>query len=401
MSTSEIASTPVATSSACRDVAVVGAGLVGLAAALAFSEAGLDVVLIGAESPPPAPESLDSRIYAVSPGSADWLAGLGAWDRIPADRLQAVHAMEIFGDRPGAPLCFDALETGVAELAWIVESGTLSAALWARLQALGRVDVRIPARPTSLHIDERDARLGFDDGAPVTARLVVAADGARSWVRQVAGFSTRSRAYPQRAVVANFRCALPHGAIARQWFREDGILALLPLPGDHVSIVWSATESVAEELMALPLPELAARVEAASHGALGALECVTPPAAFPLRALTADRSVMPRLALVGDAAHNVHPLAGQGVNLGFRDVRELAAVLAARGAQRDCGVLPLLRRYERARGEDVRSMIAVTDTLQRLFSSRLPGANRFRNIGLQLTARLPIIRRALAQHALT
>lgn len=401
MSTSEISAGSGFAADTCRDVAVIGAGLVGLAAALALSEAGLDVVLIGAEAPAPAPQSWDSRIYAVSPGSADWLAGLGAWDAMPAARYQAVRAMEIFGDRPGAPLRFDALETGVAQLAWIVESGTLSAAIWARLQALGRVEARIPGRPTSLQIGEHAARLGFDDGEPVTARLVVAADGARSWVRQVAGFSTRARVYPQRAVVANFRCALPHGAVARQWFRDDGILALLPLPGDHVSIVWSATESVADELMGLPLPELAERVEAASRGALGALECVTPPAAFPLRALTADRCVVPRLALVGDAAHNVHPLAGQGVNLGFRDVRELAAVLAARGAQRDCGVLPLLRRYERARGEDVRSMIAVTDSLQRLFSSRLPGSHWLRNTGLQLTSRLPMIRRALAQHALT
>jgi 2-polyprenyl-6-methoxyphenol hydroxylase-like FAD-dependent oxidoreductase len=116
--------------------------------------------------------------------------------------------------------------------------------------------------------------------------------------------------------------------------------------------------------------------------------------------MSADRIVMPRLALVGDAAHNVHPLAGQGVNLGFRDVRELAAVLASRGAQRDCGVLPLLRRYERARREDVRSMIAVTDSLQRLFSSRLPGAGWLRNAGLRLTAAVPMIRQGLAQHAL-
>lgn len=385
---------------ATRDIAVVGAGLVGLAAALAFAEAGLDVVLLGAAMASPPTDRLDSRIYAISPGSAALLDGLGAWDSLPIARVQAVHAMAVFGDRPGATLGFDALESGVPALAHIVESGVLSAALASRVVAHPRIELRVPARPTSLHVTDREAVLRVEGAEPVAARLVVGADGAQSWVRQVAGFDTRARAYPQKAVVANFRAELPHGSVARQWFREDGILALLPLPDGHVSMVWSAAEVVADELMDLAGDELAVRVAVAAGGALGALACVTPPSAFPLRAMAADRIVMPRLALVGDAAHNVHPLAGQGVNLGFRDVRELAAVLASRGAQRDCGVLPLLRRYERARREDVRSMIAVTDALQRLFSSRLPGAGWLRNAGLRLTAGLPMIRQGLAQHAL-
>lgn len=385
---------------ATHDIAVVGAGLVGLAAALAFAEAGLDVILLGAAMAPLATDRLDSRIYAISPGSAAFLDGLGAWGSLPAARVQAVHAMAVFGDRPGATLGFDALESGVPALAHIVESGVLSAALASRVVAHERIEVRVPARLTSLQVTDREAVLRCEGAEPVAARLVVGADGAQSWVRQVAGFDTRARAYPQKAVVANFRAELPHGSVARQWFREDGILALLPLPDGHVSMVWSAAEVVADELLDLPEDALADRVAAAARGALGALTCVTPASAFPLRAMAADRIVMPRLALVGDAAHNVHPLAGQGVNLGFRDVRELAAVLASRGAQRDCGVLPLLRRYERARREDVRSMIAVTDALQRLFSSRLPGAGWLRNAGLRLTAGLPMIRQGLAQHAL-
>jgi len=385
---------------ATRDIAVVGAGLVGLAAALAFAEAGLDVVLLGASMPPPPTDLWDSRIYAISPGSAAMLDRLGAWDSLPAARVQPVHAMAVFGDRPGAALRFDALESGVPALAHIVESGVLSAALAARVAAHQRIEIRVPAGLTSLQVTDRVAVLRLEGAEPVAARLVVGADGAQSWVRQVAGFDMRARSYPQKAVVANFRAEYPHGSVARQWFREDGILALLPLPGGHVSMVWSATEAVANDLMDLPDDELAARVAAAAGGALGALANVAPASAFPLRAMAADRIVMPRLALVGDAAHNVHPLAGQGVNLGFRDVRELAAVLEARGAQWDCGVLPLLRRYERARREDVRTMIAVTDGLQRLFSSRLPGAGWLRNAGLRLTAGLPMIRHALAQHAL-
>lgn len=383
-----------------HDIAVVGAGLVGLAAALAFADAGLDVVLVGAALPPPPTEAWDSRIYAISPGSASMIDGLGAWSALPAARVQPVHEMAVFGDRPGLPLQFDALRSGVPALAHIVESSVLAAALAARVAAHDRIEVRVPTRPTTLQVSDREAVLGLEGSESIAARLVVGADGAQSWVRDVAGFETRTRRYPQTAVVANFRAERPHGAVARQWFREDGILALLPMPGGHVSMVWSATEAVAEDLLDLTGPELAARVAAAARGTLGSLVCVTPAASFPLRAMTADRLVMPRLALVGDAAHNVHPLAGQGVNLGFRDVRELAAVLAARGGQRDCGVLPLLRRYERARREDVASMIAVTDGLQRLFSSRLPGAGWLRNAGLQMTARFPMIRQALAQHAL-
>jgi 2-polyprenylphenol 6-hydroxylase len=385
---------------ATRDIAVVGAGLVGLAAALAFAEAGLDVVLLGAAMPPSPTDRLDSRIYAISPGSAAMIDRLGAWGPLPEARVQPVLGMAVFGDRPGAALRFDALESGVPALAHIVESGVLAAALAARVAVHERIEVRIPSSPVALQVTDREAVLRFDAGEPVAAKLVVGADGAQSWVREVAGFDVRTRSYPQTAVVANFRAELPHGGIARQWFREDGVLALLPLPAGHVSMVWSATPAVAEDLMDLPPDELAIRVAAAAGGALGALTCVTPAGSFPLRAMAADRFVMPRLALVGDAAHNVHPLAGQGVNLGFRDVRELAAVLGARGSQRDCGVLPLLRRYERARREDVRSMIAVTDGLQRLFSSRLPGAGWLRNAGLRLTAGLPMIRQGLAQHAL-
>jgi 2-octaprenylphenol hydroxylase len=384
----------------CRDIAVVGAGLVGLAAALAFAEAGLDVVLVGATLPPPPAQPWDSRIYAISPGSAALLDRLGVWAGMPADRVQPVHGMAVFGDRPGASLCFDALESGVPALAYIVESSVLAAAIAARVTVHPRIEVRVPARPTALQVTDREAVLRMDSGQHVVARLVVGADGAQSWVRQVAGFQTRARRYPQTAVVANFRTSRPHGAIARQWFREDGILALLPLPDRHVSMVWSASDAVAEDLMDLPDEALAERVAAAVGDVLGPLQCVTPPSTFPLKAMAAERFVMPRLALVGDAAHNVHPLAGQGVNLGFRDVQELAAVLAARGGQRDCGVLPLLRRYERARREDVSSMIAVTDGLQRLFASRLPGVGLLRNAGLRMTARLPMIRLALAQHAL-
>lgn len=382
------------------DVTVVGAGLVGTSLALGCARADLEVALVADAVPAPASTGWDARVYAISPGSRALLEQLGAWGRIDAARLQPVERMEIFGDDGAARLAFDARGAGVAELAWIAESGTLSAALWSCLVEDGRCAIRAPVRPARLVVMPDRASLYLEDGTVLDSALVVGADGRGSWVRATAGIEAPGRDYPQHAVVANFECTVPHRGTARQWFRDDGVLALLPLPGRRVSMVWSASAAVADALTGAPPAELAARVAAAAKGQAGELSLVTPPVALPLSARLARRFVQPRLALVGDAAHHVHPLAGQGVNLGLRDVRALADVLGARGPQRDCGALPLLRRYERARREDALAMLAVTDGLQRLFSSTLPGAGRLRNAGLALTGRLPLVRRLLAQHAL-
>jgi ubiquinone biosynthesis UbiH/UbiF/VisC/COQ6 family hydroxylase len=200
-------------------------------------------------------------------------------------------------------------------------------------------------------------------------------------------------------VVANFTTTLPHHGVATQWFQCDGVLALLPLPGARVSMVWSTETALAESLLALNHEELAAQVSAAAHGKFGDLRVITPAAAFPLRIQRVQRLVMPRLALIGDAAHNVHPLAGQGVNLGFRDARELAQVLAQRGAQHDCGDLPLLRRYERARREDIATMQFTTDNLQRLFNNEDARLAKLRNFGLRLVNRQSRLKNLLVRHA--
>jgi len=382
------------------DLIVVGAGLVGAALALALGRSGLTVTVVEAAPPPARPAGWDSRVYALSPGSRELLQSFGAWDLLDPARIEPVIGMNVHGDRAGAHIDFDALDSGVPALAYIVEGGAVARALWARLEQSDHVTLRKGARPASLVIDTHSATLALQDGAHVRAPLVVGADGAESWVRQAAGISVRAHPYPQRAVVANLRAARPHHGIARQWFRSDGVLALLPLPGQQVSMVWSADESLAEDLLEMDPVALATRVEEASEGASGALEVITPAVGFALQARVAARLVQPRLALVGDAAHNLHPLAGQGVNLGFRDVRVLAATLTARGPERDVGVLPLLRRYERARREDIAAMFAATDGLQRLFSSHAPGAAVFRNTGLSLAGRLPWLKSLLVQHAL-
>ncbi len=383
-----------------HDVLVVGAGLVGLALAPALARAGLDVALVDraplAGDATPDAASFDARVYAISPGSAAFLAGLGAW---PPVRLEAVEAMRIEGDAGGA-LAFSAYDLRQRALAWIVEERALRSALLPLLAAAG-VRILAPAAIGTLAFAPDVARATLDDGRVVAARLVVGADGLRSRVREAAGLRAVPRPYGQTAVVANFACERPHRGIARQWFLgADGVLAWLPLPGAHVSIVWSAPEALAGDLLALPAADLAERVAAAGGRALGALDLLAPPSAFPLAFLRLPAMVAHRLALVGDAAHGVHPLAGQGVNLGFGDAEALSSILAQRGPLADPGAPLLLERYARRRAEPVLAMQTVTDALARLFGAPPRWLGWLRNAGLSAVDRLPPVKRALAQPAL-
>lgn len=380
------------------EVVIVGAGLVGASLAASLEARGIPVALVEPEPPPPPADEWDARIYAISPSSAAFLESIGAWQAVDPARLQPVARMAIAGDRAGASLAFSAYESGVPRLATIAESGRLAYALWQRLgPGVQRVSGR---RCAALAIDPDDARLTLDDGTTLTARLVVGADGAQSWVREQAGIAARVHDYGQLGVVANFECERPHGATASQWFRADGVLAFLPLPGRCMSMVWSTPEAHARELMSLPADELERRVAAAGEGRLGALRLLSPARGYPLRRVDAPSLVASRVALVGDAAHVVHPLAGQGVNLGFGDAEALARVLGERERFRDCGDAGVLRRYARARAEAILAMRGVTDGLVRLFgaSGRLPG--ELRNRGLNFTDRLPVLKTLLVRHAL-
>jgi ubiquinone biosynthesis UbiH/UbiF/VisC/COQ6 family hydroxylase len=384
-----------------HDVVIVGGGLVGAGLAAALEPAGLEVALIEAKPPPAGADAAgwDSRVYAISPGSAAWLEACGAWERVPPARLARVEAMAIYGDGGAACLRFSAYDCGLRELATIVEGRALEHALWRRLRERERVRLCGPARCRTFERDERCARIGLEDGTVLDAALVVAADGADSWVRAQAGIAAAPQDYGQRGVVAHFAAEKPHRGTAYQWFRRDGVLALLPLPGDRVSMVWSTPEPHARELLAAAPAALAQAVATASRHALGALAAEGPAAAFPLRLQRVASLIAPRVALVGDAAHSVHPLAGQGVNLGFRDARALAAVLAARGPQRDCGDRALLRRYERARREDVLTMQFATDGLQKLFDAEAVWLARLRNAGLAAVDGLPALKTLLARRA--
>jgi ubiquinone biosynthesis UbiH/UbiF/VisC/COQ6 family hydroxylase len=229
----------------------------------------------------------------------------------------------------------------------------------------------------------------------------VGADGADSLIRQQAGIDATTVPYGEKGVVANFSCALAHRNIARQWFRSDGVLAFLPLPGRMISMVWSTTDALAAELLALDAESLCRRVEAAGAMALGRLHVETPAAAFPLRLLRVATMVKPRIALVGDAAHAIHPLSGHGINLGFQDVRALAEILRALPPWRDPGDLALLRQYARARAEEPFMLQYTTHGLNRVFGSGNPIVSMVRNAGLNLTNRLPVVRNALVRYAVS
>ena len=384
-----------------HDVIVVGAGLVGAALALALGRADLAVALVDPHAPPPAPAGAawDNRVYAISPGNAAWLGELGVWPEVPPSRAERVEAMRIFGDRPAAKLEFSAYDAGLRELAWIVEGSALQNVLWTALRSCPRIELFCPAMCGALALDSDAARLTLDDGRTLAARLVVGADGAESWVRESAGISSTSHDYPQTGVVANFACGKPDHGTAFQWFRADGVLALLPLPGERVSMVWSATQPRAEALLSASSDTLATEVEAASEHVVGKLEVITTATRFPLRRQRVARLVRPRVALIGDAAHNVHPLAGQGMNLGFRDARELAAVIEGRGSQADCGDYYLLRRYERARREDIAALELVTDGLEKLFASPAVWLAGLRNMGLSLVDSQQSLKNLLIRHA--
>jgi 2-polyprenylphenol 6-hydroxylase len=380
------------------DVLIVGGGLAGLALAVGLRDARLSVGLVEGRLPG-RPEGWDARIYAISPANVRFLDRIGAWGHLDRSRMEPVQRMAIAGDADGQ-LEFSAYDSGVDELAWIVEASLMQCELWESAKRQANLQLICPARPVDLSFGADSAGLKLEDGRELTASLVVAADGADSWTRQAAGIEVSFKPYGQHGVVANFETGQPHRGTAFQWFRDDGILAWLPLPGNRISIVWSTPAAHAKELVALPAEELEARVAAAGGHALGALRRITPAAGFPLRLMRAPRTVQPRLALIGDAAHAIHPLSGHGINLGYQDAAVLGDLLRQRPAHIDCGDLALLRRYERARLEDVVALQGVTDGLHRLFGHRAPAIATLRNFGMNLTNALPVVKDTLVRYAL-
>ena len=382
--------------------AIIGAGLVGSATALALARAGLSVALVEPRATQAPAEAWDIRVYAISPDSEALLERLGAWTRLDPARVQNVYRMDVHGDAAGE-LLLDAYAAGVPKLATILESAHLQHALWQAVRAHENIEILCPANVTDVVWGAPRSGIALDTGRMLEAELVVGADGAQSMIRQRAGIVAKVNPYNQSGVVANFEVEKAHRGTAFQWFRPylpgcGDIVAYLPLPGNRMSLVWSTVTEHAQALLASSEAEFCARVEQAGESRLGSLRLITSPAAFPLRLMQTDSPVRAGCALVGDAAHGVHPLAGQGVNLGFGDVAALAEVMAQRG-KAGCGDPALLDRYARRRAEPVARMQLVTDSLWRLFGRDEKLARIARNSGMTLLNNIGPAKSALIHEA--
>lgn len=384
------------------DAVVVGAGMVGSATALALAQRDLRVVLVEERAPPAwrVEDDVDLRVVALAPSSVNLLAELGVWRTIADARAGAYRRMHVWDAESGASLDFDAATEGQPELGFIVENRLIQHTLWQALERDGRIERRCPARVTATNDDGDVRTLVLDDDARIAAKLVIAADGAASPLRQMLDIGTSGRDYGQRAVVAHVATERPHESTAWQRFTPDGPLAFLPLADGRSSIVWSVSQDECERLLALDEAAFRAELGCAFDFRLGPVVAATARASFPLHLKLADRYVAPRFALIGDAAHQVHPLAGQGVNLGFRDVAALVqAIVDAQSRGGDFASESTLRRYERRRRSDNAISAWSFDGIDRLFRSGFEPLVAARGLGVRVVNALGPLKRLLAGHA--
>lgn len=391
------------------DLLVVGGGMVGaaLACLLGRGDTGLSVCVLeaGREARWQPGASYDLRVSAISRASGRILEAAGAWSAIAGGRVSPYREMRVWDARGGAEgpgaIHFDAAELGEPELGHIVENALVQQALRDAARRLPGVRWIAGAKVTGLDLGGRAARVELEDARALSGRLVVAADGARSATRELAGIETRGWDYEQRAVVTHVATAKPHRETAWQRFLPTGPLAFLPLADGRSSIVWSTRPEHAAELLEMDAEAFCAALTEASDGVLGTVADCAERAGFPLGLRYAREYCRPRLALVGDAAHAVHPLAGQGVNLGFLDAAALAEVLAgAVGREEDPGSLAVLRRYARWRkGENLAAQFGF-DLLARLFAGDPPVRGAVRRIGLSLVNHTPMVKNELVRRAM-
>lgn len=387
---------------AAADVAVVGGGLVGATLALALAQRGFAVALIEAREAVLDwdSDSHDLRVSAITRASQRLFENIAVWDDVVADRVTPYQQMHVW-DRAGVgEIHFDAADLAEPDLGHIVENRVILRALWRRLR---EADVRllVPARVASLNMADDDVTLVLNEARELHARLLVGADGAGSQVRALVGIATQGAPYGQSAVVASVHAELGNRATAWQHFMRDGPLALLPLQQALFSIVWTTTPDRAERLCDMPATEFDDLLTLASESRLGRLSLRGARAAFPLQLQHAERYVRPGVALVGDAAHVIHPLAGQGVNLGLLDAAALVDVLcSARDRDRSPGALSTLRVYERGRRGHNAATQTTMHLFNKLFGSDLALASLVRNLGLGAAGRLGPLRRLFERVAL-
>lgn len=362
-------STPQLTQAIEADVVIIGAGLVGLTAAIAMAKQHQRVVLIDSRLPKddmPA-HAWDARIYALTENTINWLKTLGVWPHLDTSRISPIDGMALWEPQHTTPLVLRAEDANLMQMGCILENSNLMRAC---MQTLADLQIAVTiAKPLSIQHHAQSVMVALDSLQSVHAKLLIAADGVHSWVRQQMQIGVSLKSFHQTAIVANFKAELPHQDIAKQWFRPHETLALLPLPDQTVSMVWSVPQARAKSLLALPSQDLAQAVRENSHDVTGALTLCGEVLSFDLNQQTAQTLIGARMVLMGDAAHQVHPMAGQGVNLGFRDVMQLTEMVAKLSTMHDIGDEGFLRRYARARQLDVVRMNTLTSGLDSMFAS--------------------------------
>lgn len=386
------------------DVAIVGGGMVGLALACGLQGSGLRIAVLEqqvaqklAHDAPPA-----LRVSAINGASEKLLTRLGVWSAIEAQRVSRYHGMEVWDRDSFGRISFDDKSFGFSHLGHIVENAVIHQALWERAQNAQDITVLAPVEMQQIAWGENEAFLTLKDGTMLTARLVVGADGARSWLRQQADIPLASWDYRHHALVATIRTAEPHDAVARQVFHGDGVLAFLPLSDPYLcSIVWSLSPQEAERLREADEEIFNQALTVAFDNRLGLCQVQSERQVFPLTGRYARQFAAHRLALVGDAAHTIHPLAGQGVNLGFMDAAELIAEVRRLHDQgKDIGQYLYLRRYERSRKHSAALMLAGMQGFRELFAGSNPAKKLLRDIGLKLADTLPGVKPQLIRQAM-
>ena len=385
------------------DVVVIGGGIVGLVQALALKPSGLKVAVIDNQAAPDMPVGpAQLRVSALTLASQNVLTALGVWQRLEQSRIAAYNSMLVWEQDSFAKIEFDAAQVAQQQLGYIVENQAIVACLWQQAQQADFIELFTHCTIQQLALSPQGSFIRLEDERMLTARLVIGADGANSKVRSEANFPLTFWDYDQHAIVATIKTAVPHANVARQIFTASGPLAFLPLwDQNHCSIVWSQDEPKASELMSLSAADFNKALTVSFGGQLGLCELVSERQSYPLKMRYARQWLSKGVAIVGDAAHTIHPLAGQGANLGILDAAALAEQICSMVAkEQDFTLLRNLRPFERWRKTEALKMIAAMEGFKRLFAGNASAKKLLRDIGLTAVNHLPMSKKAIIKHAM-
>ncbi len=385
------------------DLIIVGGGMVGLTLACALGQREFRIAVVEVFEPSDITlgDDYELRVSAISKSSQQVFENISAWQGMLKRRASAYQQMHVWDATGDGKIHFDAADLGVDNIGHIIENRAIQFALYEQCKMLQSVSLYCPQQVSEFKYTETGSELLLDGGELISSRLLIGADGANSKVRDVAGITINKSAYEQKGVVTTVQSTMHHQETAWQRFLPSGPLAFLPMSDGRCSIVWSANNDFADELMAMDDDQFSRQLEQAFDYKLGKVEAIAQRAAFPLVRRHAENYVKAGVALIGDAAHTIHPLAGQGVNLGILDAATLAEVIiAARARGQNIASLNTLRKYERWRRADNSLMMYSMSGFKNLFGNEQPTVSLFRNSGLNLIDSLGFVKHKFMRHAL-